>query len=166
MALIDSFLVRLLCGAVHPVPASVIPARRGDFLQLFQRDFPRPLPHAKIFRFARTPNHPYNSCHPVPRRGALAIVTNVGAGCGGRGSVGRVDVVAGRFYRERTQRAGRTALKRLRHCFGRQALGWLKVCGRGSCVRQNRVVLAPVAGVKLAEVLRNPTGFDGSLICR
>ncbi len=27
------------------------------------------------------------------------------------------------------------------------------------CVRQNRVVLAPVAGVKLAEVLRGPTGF-------
>ena len=30
-----------------------------------------------------------NSRHPVPRRGALAIVTNVGTGCGGRGSVGR-----------------------------------------------------------------------------
>jgi hypothetical protein len=27
--------------------------------------------------------------HPVPSRGALAIVTNVGTGCGGRGSVGR-----------------------------------------------------------------------------
>ena len=37
----------------------------------------------------QTPNHPYNSRHPVPRRGALAIVTNVGAGCGGRGSVRR-----------------------------------------------------------------------------
>ena len=35
------------------------------------------------------PNHPYNSGHPVPGRGALAIVTNVGAGCGGRGSVRR-----------------------------------------------------------------------------
>ena len=30
-----------------------------------------------------------DSCHPVPRRGALAIVTNVGTGCGGRGSVVR-----------------------------------------------------------------------------
>jgi hypothetical protein len=28
--------------------------------------------------------------HPVPGRGALAIVTNVGTGCGGRGGVGRV----------------------------------------------------------------------------
>jgi len=27
----------------------------------------------------------------------LAIVTNVGTGCGGRGSVGRVGVIAGRF---------------------------------------------------------------------
>ncbi|MEH2572559.1 hypothetical protein V1272_001894 [Bradyrhizobium sp. AZCC 1708] len=53
----------------------------------------------------------------------MAIVTNVGTGCGGRGSVGRVDVVAGRFCRERTQRAGRTALKRLRPNFGRHALG-------------------------------------------
>ena len=43
----------------------------------------------KIFRLTRHPNQTYNSRHPVPRRGALAIVTNVGAGCGGRGSVGR-----------------------------------------------------------------------------
>jgi len=34
---------------------------------------------------------------------------------------------------------------------------WLvEVFGGGSCVRQNRVVLAPVAGVKPAE---NPTGL-------
>jgi hypothetical protein len=66
----------------------------------------RPASPAKIFRFAATPNHPYKSRHPVPPRGALAIVTNVGAGCGGRGSVGRVVVFAGRaFVRERTQRA-------------------------------------------------------------
>src|SRR3982074_1067105 len=30
----------------------------------------------------------------------------------------------------------------------------------GCCVRQNRVVLAPVAGVKSAEVLVSPTGRD------
>ena len=71
--------------------------------------------------------------HPVPVRGALAIVTNVGAGCGGRGSVGRVVVFAGRaLVRERTQRAD----------------DW-----RG-CVRQSRVVLAPVAGAKFAEAGR------------
>ena len=40
-----------------------------------------------------------------PERGALAIVTNVGMGCGGRGSVGRVIAIAGRFYRERSSSA-------------------------------------------------------------
>jgi len=70
----------------------------------------------------------------------LAIVTNVGAGCGGRGSVGRVVVFAGRaLVRERTQRAD----------------DW-----RWS-VRQSRVVLAPVAGVKLAEAVRIQPGSTG-----
>jgi hypothetical protein len=32
-------------------------------------------------------------------RGALAIVTNVGMGCGGRGSAGRAEMVAGRASR-------------------------------------------------------------------
>jgi hypothetical protein len=36
-----------------------------------------------------TPNQPHILRHPVPHRGALAIVINVGAGCGGRGSVRR-----------------------------------------------------------------------------
>ena len=39
----------------------------------------------KIFHFVVTPNQIENSRHPVPSRGALAIVTNVGAGRGGRG---------------------------------------------------------------------------------
>jgi hypothetical protein len=34
------------------------------------------------------------------------------------------------------------------------------------CVRQNRVVLAPVAGVKPAEVKSSSTGFDEPLIRR
>src|SRR5439155_26892205 len=69
--------------------AAICRARLCDFRQQLQADLPRPAPYAKIIRFAATPNHPYNSRHPVPRRGALAIVTNVGAGCGGRGSVRR-----------------------------------------------------------------------------
>jgi len=71
-------------------------ARKINFRQQFQHDLSRPVSSAKITRFAATPNHPYKSRHPVPSRGALAIVTNVGAGCGGRGSVGRVVVFAGR----------------------------------------------------------------------
>ena len=42
-------------------------ARSRDFLQQLQRDLPRPASVAKTFRFASTPNHPYNSRHPVPR---------------------------------------------------------------------------------------------------
>jgi hypothetical protein len=76
----------------------------------------------------------------------LAIVTNVGTGCGGRGSVGRVKVFAGR----------------------------LSVSGHGAqddrrcCVRQNRVVPTPVAGAKLPvatliqpDRLSHQAGSDG-----
>jgi hypothetical protein len=63
-------------------------ARPGDFVPQLQADLPGPVPFAKIFRFAATPNHLYKPAIPS-RTGALAIVTNVGAGCGGRGSVGR-----------------------------------------------------------------------------
>jgi hypothetical protein len=40
-----------------------------------------------------------------PERGALAIVTNVGAGSGGRGSARAQIVIAGRIFRERSDRA-------------------------------------------------------------
>ena len=72
-------------------------ARKSEFLPPIQRDAIRPVPRAKINRFALTPNQHYNLRYPGPRRGALAIVTNVGAGCGGRGSVGRAGLIAGRL---------------------------------------------------------------------
>ena len=62
-------------------------------------------------------------------------------------------VFAGRFFRERATCARRTALKRLGRNFFRQHAGWLERMVRGSCGRQNRVVLAPVAGVKLMEIV-------------
>jgi hypothetical protein len=43
-----------------------------------------PAPFAKIFLFSSRANHLLNLRHPVPREGALAIVTDVGAGSGGR----------------------------------------------------------------------------------
>ena len=46
-----------------------------------------PAPFAKIFRFPSRANHLLISRHAVPREGALAVVTDVGMGCGGRGSV-------------------------------------------------------------------------------
>ena len=44
-----------------------------------------PAPFAKIFVFPFDANHLRIVSHPVPREGALAIVTDVGAGSGGRG---------------------------------------------------------------------------------
>ena len=91
-------------------------------------------------------------CPPsCPARGALAIVTNVGAGCGGRSSVGREMCLQGGF-RERATARRRPALKRLRQNFFRQHMSRSKGFGWGSCGRQSRVVLAPVAGVKLMEI--------------
>ena len=43
-----------------------------------------PAPFAKIFRLVFDPTQLLIPCHPVPREGALAIVTDVGAGSGGR----------------------------------------------------------------------------------
>ena len=47
--------------------------------------------------------------------------------------------------------------ERLRRCF--DGMHCRQVFGEGGCVRQNRVVLAPVAGVKSAEVLRAQPGW-------
>ena len=65
------------------------------------------------------------------------IVSYVGQGCGGRGSVGRASDSQGGLRPVSDQ--GATDERR-------------------SCVRQNRVVPAPVAGVKSAEVLRAQPG--------
>jgi hypothetical protein len=58
----------------------------------------------------------------------------------------------------------RTALKRLGRNFFRQHAGRLERMARGSCGRQNRVVLAPVAGVKLMEIVGPDRAFDQSPI--
>ena len=44
-------------------------------------------PPSKIFRFSLTPNQRHNA--RTFHEGRIAIVTDVGMGCGGRGSVGR-----------------------------------------------------------------------------
>jgi hypothetical protein len=85
-----------------------------------------------------------------PERGAYRDRHGRGMECGGRGSAGRASLMAGRVSRERSTRAGRTALL----TFATASTDW-HIAGRNlwrrRCVRQNRVVLAPVAGVKLAE---------------
>jgi hypothetical protein len=64
---------------------------------------------------------------------------------------------------DRTARR-RTALKRLSRNFFRQHAGRSRRMARGSCGRQNCVVLAPVAGVKLMEIVGPNRAFDQSLI--
>ena len=76
-------------------------------------------------------------------------------GCGGRGSVGRAGMFAGRVSVSDRQRVDERRLNAsAKTSAGRR---WLvEWVGEGSCVRQNRVVLAPVAGVKSAEVFAKP----------
>ena len=67
-----------------------------------------PAASAKIFRLIRRANQIYKLRRPGPKRGASAVVTNVGPGCGGRESVGRArDRGAGQSV-SGSQRAGRT----------------------------------------------------------
>src|SRR5207247_9902411 len=58
----------------------------------------------------------------------------------------------------------RPALKRLGRNLDRQHMSRSKRFGGGSRGRQRRVVLAPVAGVKLMEICRAQPGFGGSSI--
>jgi hypothetical protein len=124
-----------------------------------------PVLPAKIFRFAVPPNHPYNSRYPAPARGAYrdrhgrwARDAMDAAASGARGVAGRAWPVSDQPARRRT------ALKRLRWNFGRQHMSRSKRFGGGSRGRQKRVVLAPVAGVKLMEICRAQPGFGQSPI--
>src|SRR5258708_14092024 len=65
--------------------------------------------------------------------------------CGGRGSVGRALESQGRLRSVSEQPARQTNGAKARRRL---------LAKTGGCVRQNRVVLAPVAGAKSAEVLR------------
>jgi hypothetical protein len=113
-----------------------------------------PAPFEKRFLFSADPNHLYKLAPSCPERGALAIVTNVGMGCGGRGSGGRVrSRRAGSPVSDATAR-GRTALNPPSLKLRRTGTKPVEAFGADGRVRQNRVVLAPVAGVKPAEVFR------------
>src|SRR5206468_13088420 len=83
--------------------------------------------------------------------GRIAIVTDVDAGCGGRGSVGRPwQSQGGRTARERSGGARTTTLNRCRESFGGLVPGSPAGFCDGGRRRRSRVVLAPVAGVKFA----------------
>jgi hypothetical protein len=95
------------------------------------------------FRFAKTPNQWPISGHPVPARGAVARRHERGMGCGGRESVG-------------AQLRSQGGMNPVSDCLARRTNDVFSV-------RQNRVVLTPVAGAKSAVACSNPTGIEGSL---
>jgi hypothetical protein len=104
----------------------------ANFSRLFNVMLPVQSPAQKINRLALTPNQHYNLRYPGPRRGALTIVTNVGAGCGGRGSVGRAGLVAGQALPVSDRGAqDERRCNRLRKRFGGRARS-AKPLGEGS----------------------------------
>ncbi len=70
------------CASLHP---GYRPAPKQKIREQIQADLGRPVPFAKIYRFARTPNHLYIPRRLVPLRGAARDRHGRGAGCGGRG---------------------------------------------------------------------------------
>src|SRR5260370_35465366 len=103
-----------------------------------------PAPFAKIFLFSPDPNQFTDSHRLVPTRGAIARRHERGAGCGGRKGVRRATAVAGRDEpRERS-----ASVQDDRRLSG----------------RQNRVVLAPVAGATFAEASRPNRALDKTSI--
>jgi hypothetical protein len=81
-------------GSTHPTDSrgAKSDARKIEFVEAVQSALPCPSLHIshRISDFPKLsltldPNHLRIPRHPVPREGALAIVTDVGAGSGGRG---------------------------------------------------------------------------------
>ena len=122
-------------------------ARKIEFRQSIQRDLGRPDCASKIFRFSFPPNQLHLRAIPPHRRGAYASSRYVECGL--------------RWTR------WRCACEALQ---GGLKLGLGAVSDRSAqgeqrcCVRQKRVVLAPVAGVKLMEIVEPNRAFDQSPI--
>src|SRR6266702_3595453 len=98
------------------------------------------LPLSNHFSISRRdiPVHPVGQIRGITsavsslNEGALAIVTNVGMGCGGRGSVGRASMIAGRFAVSDLRAPDERRLSPAKP-FGED--GWLrtaKACGSGT----------------------------------
>ena len=114
-------------------------ARKSQFREPDQADLGSPVVAQKIFRFTESPNHLPISGHPVPTRGAVARRHERGMGCGGRDSVGAPWRSQGEMNLVSDLRGAQDE--------------------RRFSVRQNRVVLTPVAGAKSAVTNLDPTGL-------
>src|SRR5258708_21774501 len=102
-----------------------------------------PAPFAKIFLFSPDPNQMHIPRRLVPPEGRSRVVTSAGRDAVDVRASGAQMAVAGRDE-------------------PRERYAACRMIG-ASCVRQNRVVLAPVAGAKFAEASR-PDRADKTLI--
>jgi hypothetical protein len=134
-------------------------ARKLRFVQPVQSDLRRPVAFAKRFLFTPNPNHPYMPFHPVPEEGRWPSSRTLGWDAVDAAASGAQLFSQGGFSRERSNGVRTNDASTLLLKLGRQHMA-----GQGlveaARVRQNRVVLAPVAGAKSAEVLRTQPGFD------
>jgi hypothetical protein len=134
------------------LPGSIVHAR---FSATASTRFVSSSPVSKNILLFFRPKSPAYPARLIPHEGRIAIVTNVGMGCGGRGSV-VAQGVAGRIFhcakvREHFAGAWTNGASTPRLKCGRQHMADPRI-GRGRCGRQKRVVPAPVAGAKPAEV--------------
>src|SRR5882672_12236158 len=82
-------------------------------------------------------------------------------GCGGRGSVGAMRIRRAVSHRERTTARRTKGASAFAKASADSHLSPAKPLGEdGRCVRQNRVVLTPVAGAKMSGGEVSPTGLD------
>jgi hypothetical protein len=137
----ESAMSKAACGAVTRSTGSKSGARADEFSETFQSDLGRPVAPCKNISLSR---HPKSMAIPalsrLDKRGGSRVVTNarrdaVDATASARKGKRRADLlIRERFAARRTNGATR--------------------------VRQNRVVLAPVAGAKLSGGEVNSTELD------
>ena len=89
-----------------------------EFVEPVQGDLPCPVPSEKISLYACRANHLYKLARPIPNEGRIAIVTDAGWDAVDAAASGASVSQGGSAVSEK-QRAGRTALQRLRQNLGR-----------------------------------------------
>jgi hypothetical protein len=110
-----------------------------------------PAPFRKIFRFACRANQSYQLAPSHPPRGADRESSRTRDGMRWTRQRRRASVFAGRSSVSERRRARRTTLLSPSTKLRRTCTSLAKRLAKTGRVRQNRVVLAPVAGVKSAE---------------
>ena len=115
-------------------------------------------PKAKIFRFSRRPNQDYIHIHPVPTRGALAIVTTWDGDA--------VDAEAATDERGLSVRQRRVVLtpRCWRQCTWRQQLSG-RYGGKRAVLRGDHVISRKAIAQGMSDVLRCPVCSCAHFLC-